>query len=167
MEATLPVLSNSFLSLDSSLSLFSVPRTDSNFSCLLFNRSSQTSTALLGIPHSTRQNLVLLCLPRCYIAIHGESVAIAVPPTVSTSAEVKMRIINDRERSRQPLDRSLGFRVWSTYQGLTQDKRTQERLMNQADATLLIAASGEILPATITQMLVSVPELILKDLLKV
>lgn len=39
--------------------------------------------------------------------------------------------------------------------------------MNKADATLLIAASGEILPATITLMLISVPELILKDLLKV
>lgn len=65
-------------------------------------------------------------------------------------------------KSRQPLDRSLGFRVRATYQGLTQGNRTQKRLINKPDATLLVAASGKSLPAAVMLILISVPELVLR-----
>lgn len=54
LEAFFPVLINCSLLLDTRLRLFLVPERDSNFSLLIFNRSSQTSKGvLLGIPHGS------------------------------------------------------------------------------------------------------------------
>ena len=62
--------------------------------------------------------------------------------------------------------RSLGSSIWSTYPGLAQGNQTQKRLMKEPDATSLIAANGWPLPANIMLILSSVPELIVKELLK-